>query len=166
VIVIGHSRYGKAALWAGATDPRFAMVVSNDSGNGGAALYRRDFGETIRVMNDYWFDPRFKTFALRENELPVDSNELIALIAPRPVYVASATEDLWSDPKGEFLAASAAGAVYRLYGLKGLQTGRMPAPDTSIGNSIGYHIRTGVHEITPEDWIFYIDFANRTLPKR
>jgi hypothetical protein len=166
VIVIGHSRYGKAALWAGATDPRFAMVVSNDSGNGGAALYRRAFGETIRVMNDYWFDPRFKTFARRENELPIDSNELIALIAPRPVYVASATEDLWSDPKGEFLAASAAGEVYHFYGLKGLETKTMPTPDTSIGHMIGYHIRTGVHEITPEDWKFYIDFANRNLPKR
>lgn len=165
VIVIGHSRYGKAALWAGASDRRFAMVVSNDSGEGGASLYRRDFGETIRVMNDYWFAPLFKTFANRENDLPVDSNELISLIAPRPVYVASATKDLWSDPKGEFLAASAAGRVYHLYGLKGLETDTMPPPDHSIGNQIGYHIRTGVHEITPEDWRFYIAFANRNLPK-
>jgi len=166
VIVIGHSRYGKAALWAGASDPRFAMVVSNDSGEGGASIYRRDFGETIRVMNDYWFAPLFKTFAYRENELPIDSNELISLIAPRPVYVASATKDLWSDPKGEFLAASAAGRVYHLYGLKGLETDRMPAPDRSIGDRIGYHIRTGVHEITPEDWGFYIAFANRNLPRK
>lgn len=166
VIVIGHSRYGKAALWAGASDPRFAMVVSNDSGEGGASIYRRDFGETIRVMNDYWFAPLFKTFAYRESELPIDSNELISLIAPRPVYVASATKDLWSDPKGEFLAASASGRVYHLYGLKGLETDRMPAPDHSIGDRIGYHIRTGVHEITPEDWGFYIAFANRNLPRK
>jgi hypothetical protein len=163
VIVIGHSRYGKAALWAGATDPRFAMIVSNDSGEGGAALYRRDFGETIRVMNDYWFAPRFKTYALREDALPIDAHELIALIAPRPVYVASATEDWWSDPKGEFLAARGADPVYHLFGYKGLERDSMPPPDRSIGGRIGYHIRTGPHDITPEDWAAYIAFADRNL---
>ncbi|HEU4960620.1 MAG TPA: hypothetical protein VFT56_09440 [Sphingomonas sp.] len=164
VIVFGHSRYGKAALWAGACDPQFAMVISNDSGEGGASLYRRDFGETIRVMNDYWFAPRYKTFASREDALPVDANELIALIAPRPVYVASATEDLWSDPKGEFLAARGADPVYHLFGLKGLETDTMPPPDRSIGHRVGYHIRTGKHDITPEDWADYIAFADRNLP--
>jgi hypothetical protein len=163
VIVIGHSRYGKAALWAGATDPRFAMVVSNDSGEGGAALYRRDFGETIRVMNDYWFAPRFKTYALRADELPVDAHELIALIAPRPVYVASATEDWWSDPKGEFLAARGADPVYHLFGFKGLEIDRMPLPGRSVGGRIGYHIRGGGHDITSEDWARYIEFADRWL---
>ncbi|HVI98424.1 MAG TPA: hypothetical protein VM657_05095 [Sphingomonas sp.] len=165
VIAIGHSRYGKAALWAGAVDPRFAMVVSNDSGEGGAALYRRDFGETIRVMNDYWFAPRFKTYASRAEALPIDAHELIALIAPRPVYVASATEDWWSDPKGEFLAARGADRVYHLFGYKGLETDTMPRPDHPIGGRIGYHIRTGPHEITPEDWTNYIAFADRTLKR-
>lgn len=163
VIVIGHSRYGKAALWAGAVDPRFAMVVSNDSGEGGAALYRRDFGETIRVMNDYWFAPRFKTYAGRADELPVDAHELVALIAPRPVYVASATEDWWSDPKGEFLAARGADPVYRLFGLPALEADNMPPPDQTIGGCVGYHIRSGPHDITAQDWAAYIAFADRHL---
>src|SRR3546814_11498345 len=113
-----------AALLAGAVDPCFEMVVSKYIGEGGAALYRRDFGETIRVMNDYWFAPRFKTYAGRAEDLPVDAHELIALIAPRPVYVASAPEDWWSDPRGEFLAARGADPVYRLFGLPGLGTDR------------------------------------------
>lgn len=165
VIVFGHSRYGKAALWTGASDPRFAMVISNESGNGGASLYRRDFGETIRVMNNYWFAPRFKTFAYRESDLPVDANELIALIAPRPVYVASATEDLWSDPRGEFLAARGADSVYHLFGYKGIERDATPAPDHPIGDRIGYHIRTGKHDITPADWAAYIAFAERNLKR-
>ena len=164
VILIGHSRYGKAALWAGARDPRFAMVIANQSGEGGASLYRRRFGETIRVMNNYWFAPRFKTYADREAELPVDAHELVALIAPRPVYIASASEDWWSDPRGEFLAAKGAEPVYRLLGAGSLGTDAMPPPDRPVGDRIAYHVRTGPHSITAADWAMYLRFADRWLP--
>ena len=166
VIVHGHSRLGKTALWAGAVDPRFAMIISNESGCGGASLSRRIFGETIDFLlfwRTYWFSSAFQRYRNHEENLPFDQNFLIALAAPRPVYVASATDDLHSDPKGEYLSAAAAAEVYRLFGAecRGLDPGRLPPSDVSIGGEIGYHIRTGSHDVTPLDWKFYMDFADR-----
>jgi len=169
VVVFGHSRLGKAALWAGAQDQRFAIVISNNSGEGGASLARRNFGENVAfsIAHASWrYCDRFREYIDREKELPFDQHMLLGLIAPRPVYVASATEDLLADPKGEFLSAVYAEPVYRLFGKQGLNTMVWPPPDSSIGDSIGYHLRTGGHAITSYDWECYLDFADRHFAER
>jgi hypothetical protein len=166
VAIVGVSRLGKTVLWAGAHDTRFAMVIASCSGEGGAALSRRNYGETIKHLNvrfGYQFCANYQKFGDHVDQSPVDSHMLLALIAPRPVYLQTGDKDYWSDPKGEFLAAVAAGPVYRLLGKQGLDTAQMPPAGQPIMHTIGYHMHAGGHGTIPSDWEQFLRFMQMHL---
>ncbi|MDN3690392.1 alpha/beta hydrolase family protein [Cyclobacterium jeungdonense] len=164
--VVGHSRGGKASLWTGAQDTRWAITISNESGCGGAALSRRKFGETVKRINTsfpYWFTDNFNQYNDHEELLPIDQHMLVAAIAPRAVYVASASEDQWADPKGEFLSLSLGTRVHReIYGMNGSFPSNLPAIESPLHLPYaGHHIREGKHNLTPYDWERFMDFADQ-----
>ena len=169
VALIGQSRLGKTVLWAGAQDTRFALIIANCSGRSGASLARRNFGETVQhmvVAFPHQFARNYQKFGDHTEKLPVDTHELLALIAPRPVFLGTGSEDRWSDPRGEFLAAVAAEPVFRLLGVDGLGTDQMPPLDQPIMHQIGFLYRNGEHQITPFAWDVFLKFADMHLAPR
>jgi hypothetical protein len=168
VAIMGVSRLGKTVMWAGAHDPRIALVIASCSGEGGAALSRRNYGETIAHLTEptrypYQFAANYAKFANKVDQFPVDAHMLVALIAPRPVLLQTGDKDFWSDPKGEFLAAVAAGPVYRLLGKQGLDTDAMPPAGTPILHTIGYYMHAGGHGTIPSDWDQFMAFMQMHL---
>lgn len=165
VAVIGHSRGGKTALWASAEDPRFALAISNNSGECGASIARRRYGELLKEtdgVNPHWFCDNFAKYHDREPDLPFDSHMLIALSSPRAVYVASASDDLSADPKGEFLGLAHASPVFALWNHPPIGIDEMPLIETPLlRQSRAYHVRRGVHDLLLYDWQRYMDFADR-----
>lgn len=169
VVAFGWSRLGKAAIWAGATDPRFAAVISNESGAGGAKIFHDVHGETVRLLNDrfpYWYCTNFKQYNGRDAELPFDQNEVLALIAPRPLYIGSAIEDANADPQGEFLGAVAVTPVYRFLGSTGLPTDEWPEVNQPVLGRVSYHVRSGAHSVTDFDWEQYLRFCDEYVKGR
>lgn len=166
-VVAGHSRGGKAALWCGAQDTRVWLTISNNSGCTGAALALKTTGETVALINKlspHWFSRNYHTYGDRVRTLPVDQHQLLALMAPRLVYVASASEDAHADPRSEFQACLDAAPVFALYGLKGVGDGAFPKPgEARHEGAIGYHLRPGAHDLTTEDWMHYLDYSDKHL---
>ena len=168
IITVGHSRGGKASLWCGAQDTRVSIAISNDSGNSGAALSRRNFGESVKniLRFTHWFCPNYNQYKDNEDKLPVDQHMLLALMAPRGVYVASAAEDFWADPKGQYLSLLEAQEAYNLYDIKDNFPTEMPEVNKQIIQShAGFHNREGKHNMTLYDWQQFIKFANAYFAK-
>jgi hypothetical protein len=166
VTVFGWSRLGKAAVWAGARDRRFAAVLSNESGAGGAKLFRRDVGEDIHrliTLFPHWYCRNFRDYNGMDSELPFDQHLILSAIAPRPLYIGSAAEDHLSDPEGEFASGVLASAVYRFLGSSGLDSTVMPKVGEAVSGRISYHIRPGQHDVTEYDWKKYLDFLDLYL---
>ncbi len=168
MIVVGHSRLGKAALVAGAFDERIAVVIPHQAGCGGTAPSRGKVGESVKRINTsfpHWFDANFKEFNDQVDRLPFDQNGLVALVAPRPVLFTNGVEDTWANPEGQFQVLQAADPVYRFLGVEGLEAKKMPEPGKLIDSRVGYHIRLGKHSMGKDDWKVWMDFADKHLGK-
>ena len=171
VALLGSSRLGKTVLWTGASDERFAVILASVSGEGGAALSRRNYGETVRHITDstryaYQFAGNYQSYGDRVDQLPIDGHMLISLIAPRPLLLQTGDTDYWSDPKGEYLAAVAASPVYRLLGTEGLTASEYPAAGHPVLSTLGYYMHAGRHGILPQDWPVFLAFLQKHLTPR
>lgn len=168
--LVGHSRGGKTSLWAGAQDERFAMVISNESGTTGASLARRRFGETVERINTglpHWFCTNYKKYNNNEDAMPVDQHMLLALVAPRILYVACASEDLWGDPKGSYLALYHSLPVFRLLGTKSDLPETMPPLNKPVRSGVtGYHVRAGSHNMLVQDWNAFMDMGDMVWKRK
>jgi pimeloyl-ACP methyl ester carboxylesterase len=167
VAVVGHSRGGKTALWCAAQDERFAMAVSSSAGTSGDAITRGKSGEQLRDIVErfpYWFCNNYQKYSDHEDALPLDQHMLLGLIAPRLLYISAKSFDSWADPVRQFESCVAAGKVYGLFGLDGITEPRMPRPETPLlSGEIGFHLKTGEHNMDEYDWDCYLDFADRHL---
>jgi hypothetical protein len=168
IAITGASRLGKTVLWAGARDERIALVIASVSGEGGAALSRRHYGETVAHLvaptrYPYQFARNYATWAGRMTEAPFDAHFIISLIAPRPLLLQTGYTDKWSDPYGELLAAKAATPVYELLGRKGIETPSQPRLGEPLMNTLGYLMHDGGHGVLPADWLVFLDFMDRHL---
>lgn len=168
IAVMGHSRLGKTSLWAGAQDERFSYIIASASGCGGAAISKRCFGETLKLINTrfpHWFCKNFRKFNAKEEELPIDQHMLIALSAPRPLYVSMADRDLWADPKGMYRAMQESDEVYKFLGKQGLPAGHTLDVGEKHHGTLGFHMRAGGHDVLKEDWVQYIKFIKMHMKK-
>lgn len=168
VAIFGVSRLGKTVLWAGAHDTRFALVIASCSGEGGAALSRRNYGETIKHLTaptryPYQFAANYQKYGDHVDQFPVDSHLLVALIAPRPLLLQTGDQDFWSDPKGEFMAAVAADPVYKLLAKQGLESEQMPLAGQPLLGRLGYYEHKGGHGTIPTDWEVFLKFLKMYL---
>jgi hypothetical protein len=168
IVVVGHSRLGKAALLAGAFDERIALIIPLQAGCGGTSPARGKIGESVKSINTHfphWFDAEFKKFNDQPERLPFDQHCLIALCAPRPVLLSNATEDIWSNPEGQFEMLKAADEVYRLVGVEGVASTQMPEVGKLMNSNLGYFIRPGKHSMTKLDWSAFLDFTDTHFRK-
>ena len=168
VALTGCSRLGKTTIWTGAIEPRIKVEMPSCSGEGGAAISRRNYGETVAHLAEktrfpYQFCPKYGYWGDKVHEMPVDAHMLVALIAPRPLLLQTGSTDTWSDPKGEWLALVEGRKVYQLLGQDVPTADEMPAPDQPYYTTLGYVMHEGGHGIMPQDWTYYLEFMKRHL---
>jgi pimeloyl-ACP methyl ester carboxylesterase len=168
IAVAGHSRGGKTSLWCGAQDARVSLVISSCSGCSGAAITRGKTGEHIKDIVQrfpFWFSRNYQKYADHEDTMPFDQHFLLALIAPRPLYLSDKTFDNWCDPRSEFESLNQAGKIYKLYGKTDGLGETLPAPEqTVISGNLAYHIKSGSHNMDEYDWERYLNFCDRHFP--